>query len=111
MEEFGYLTNKEIKILKDDLKEQGFDMSKLKVKVTIVSSNMSEELIKKYNKQYNNLRIIENNLFHDRFIIIDKAKLYVSGASLKDLGEKCFAITKIEDENIIKNILKIIKED
>ena len=66
---------------------------------------MSEELIKKYNKQYNNLEIIENNLFHDRFIIIDKNKIYVSGASFKDLGEKCFAITKIEDSNYLNIIL------
>ena len=83
-------------------------VSKLKVKVTIVSGNMSEELIKKYNKQYNNVRIIRNNLFHDRFIIMDRNKLYVSGASFKDLGEKCFAINIIKDNNYLNNIINLI---
>ena len=34
--------------------------------------------------------------FHDRFIIIDDKELYLIGASLKDLGRKCFAFTKLD---------------
>ena len=47
--------------------------------------------IDKFNKQYPNLIIKYSNIFHDRFIIIDH-NLYHVGASLKDLGKKCFGI-------------------
>ena len=46
-----------------------------------------------------------NNVFHDRFIIIDRKILYNSGASFKDLGKKCFYIGKIDDEEILNSIL------
>ena len=42
----------------------------IKVKVIIISKNIDNEMIKKYHKQYNNLKIKINNSFHDRFIII-----------------------------------------
>ena len=101
--------HKEIIIIDNYADKKILDLvSKLDVKVIIVSSNMNEELIKKYNKQYNNARIIKNNLFHDRFIIIDRNKLYVSGASFKDLGERCFGINKIEDVGIINRILGVL---
>jgi hypothetical protein len=38
--------------------------------------------------------------FHDRFLIIDDSKLYLFGASLKDLGKKCFAFTKLDSREI-----------
>ena len=69
--------------------------------------NISKE---KYEKQYNNLEIINTNIFHDRFIIIDNKELYHSGASFKDLGKKCFAITKIEDNSILKELLNKLKK-
>ena len=50
-------------------------------------------------------KIINTNIFHDRFIIIDNKMLYHSGASFKDLGKKCFAITKIVDNNILEELL------
>ena len=43
-------------------------------------------------------------IFHDRFIVIDNKILYHVGASLKDLGKKCFAISKIEDIEYIEKI-------
>ena len=49
----------------------------------------------KFNLQYENVEIKKVNNFHDRFIIIDNEKLYHVGASLKDLGKKCFAINKM----------------
>ena len=52
-----------------------------------------------------NIEIINTNIFHDRFIIIDNKVLYHSGASFKDLGKKCFAITKILDNNILEELL------
>jgi hypothetical protein len=42
---------------------------------------------------------------HDRFLIIDGKELYHIGASLKDLGIKCFAFSKIEDQNLLKNLM------
>ena len=41
-----------------------------------------------------------NETFHDRFLIIDDKELYLIGASLKDLGRKCFAFTKLDPGDI-----------
>ena len=56
--------------------------------------------------QYKNVDLIINNIFHDRFIIIDKTILYHCGASFKDLGKQCFEISKIEDNDILDDLLK-----
>ena len=64
--------------------------------------------IKKYNRQYNNLKVIYSDKFHDRFIILDKKVLYHSGASYKDLGNKCFGINKIKDDEYLENIIEKI---
>lgn len=77
--------------------------------IIIVSKNIDEITKIKYLKQYNNITFINNDSFHDRFIIIDKEILYTSGASFKDLGKKCFCISKIEDKEILNNILTKIK--
>ena len=53
---------------------------------------------------YTNLKIKYSNIFHDRFIIIDN-NLYHVGASLKDLGKKCFGINKIEDKDYLDKLL------
>ena len=74
--------------------------------LTSVRSNISNLDIQKFNKEYPILEIAKTNKFHDRFILIDNKGLYHVGASLKDLGKKCFAINKIEDEQIIKEIIK-----
>ena len=66
-------------------------------------------MIKKYNKQYNNVDVIKNDVFHDRFIIIDRKILYHSGSSFKDLGKKCFAINKIQDKDFLELLLNKIK--
>ena len=88
-----------------------FDLIKeIKVKIIVYTKNVNNELLKKYNKEYNNLEIIKCELFHDRFIIIDNKILYHSGASFKDLGNKCFALGLIEDEKILKGLLKYMKE-
>ena len=89
-------------------------ITNLNVKVIIVTKkfNLLKDIdIKKYNRQYNNLKVIYSDKFHDRFIILDKKVLYHSGASYKDLGNKCFAITKIEDKWYLETIIKNIGED
>ena len=77
-------------------------------KIIIVSKNIDEVLKKKYESQYSNITFINNNSFHDRFIILDRIKLYSCGASLKDLGKKCFAINEFNDEEYMTKLLKII---
>ena len=81
-------------------------VSKTNKNVTIISKNMDDILIKKYQKQYNNISLINNDSFHDRFIIIDKERLYTCGSSFKDLGKKCFAITLIENKKILMDVLQ-----
>lgn len=70
---------------------------------------MNIELINKYSCQYNNLNIINNDSFHDKFIIIDKEILYHAGSSFKDLGKKCFALNKIKDKVILNDLIIKIK--
>ncbi len=77
--------------------------------IKVITKNISEELIKKYNKQYNNVSVIKNDVFHDRFIIIDKKILYHSGSSFKDLGKKCFAINKIQGKDFLELLLNKVK--
>ena len=76
--------------------------------ITIISKNINEELEKKYHSQYQNITFVHNESFHDRFIIIDKQILYHCGSSFKDLGKKCFAISKIEEQKILDNLIKEI---
>ena len=88
-----------------------FDILKdIKTNIKIVTKNIDDILIKKYNKQYSNIEIIYNDNFHDRFIIIDNSILYHSGASFKDLGKKCFGINKIEDKNYLKQLLESVDD-
>ena len=71
---------------------------------TTQNSNIRKLDIQKFNKQYPVLKLAYTNKFHDRFIVIDNKELYHIGASLKDLGKKCFAISKIEDDEYIDKI-------
>ena len=80
-------------------------LSKTNRKITIITNKYKIDDYEKYREQYNNVTLIVNNSFHDRFIIIDKKVLYHSGASFKDLGKKCFAITKIESKEILDSLL------
>ena len=100
---------KEIIIIDNYADKSILDMiTNLNVEVTIVTRkfNLLKDIdIKKYNRQYHNLKVIYSDKFHDRFIILDKKVLYHSGTSYKDLGNKCFAINKIKDDEYLENIL------
>ena len=76
--------------------------------LTSNKSNIQNIDIQKFNKQYPTIKLAYTNAFHDRFIIIDEKELYHLGASIKDLGKKCFAINKIENEEIIKVMKNVI---
>jgi len=81
------------------------------VKVLLLTKTISKELtldIKKANEQYPNFEIKPFTKSHDRFLIIDNTQVYHLGASLKDLGKKWFAFSKLE-KNSIANILKEIE--
>ena len=100
---------KEIIIIDNYAGKKLFDIIKnINVNVKIYTENIDNISKEKYEKQYNNLEIINTNIFHDRFIIIDNKVLYHSGASFKDLGKKCFAITKMEGDSILKELLNKI---
>ena len=66
---------------------------------------ISDADVKTFNAQYPKLAVRYNETFHDRFLIIDDKELYLIGASLKDLGSKCFAFTKL-DPAVIRGIKK-----
>ena len=88
-------------------------IKKLNVKVTIISNNkkyLTKEDIDKYKSEYNNLNVIFNNLFHDRYIIIDNKDVYFLGSSINNLGSKISSIIKCSDEDINKLLLDKIKE-
>ena len=81
------------------------------VEVVILTSQNTELTkldINKFNHQYPTLKLAKTNKFHDRFIVIDNKDLYHVGASLKDLGKKYFAISKIEDMEYIEKISNFI---
>ncbi|MBS1736680.1 MAG: virulence RhuM family protein [Bacteroidetes bacterium] len=84
------------------------------VQVLLLTKNINKQLhldIQKVNDQYGNF---EGKIFsqsHDRFLIIDQKEIYHLGASLKDLGRKWFAFSKLEKEsveNIINSIATIV---
>ena len=71
--------------------------------------NLSTKDINKFNAQYPKLSVKITTDFHDRFLIIDKAEVYHIGASIKDAGKKSFGITKIEDKDLIKNLINKVR--
>ncbi|MGM9882445.1 MAG: ORF6N domain-containing protein [Bacilli bacterium] len=97
---------KEIIIIDNYAGKKLFDIIKdIKVNIKVYTENIDDIAKEKYELQYHNLTIVNTDIFHDRFIMIDKKILYHSGASFKDLGKKCFCISKIEDEQIIKYLI------
>ena len=82
--------------------------ARIKVNFIVITKEIDKLDLEKYNKQYNNIKVRLSNQYHDRFIIIDNKTLYHCGASFKDLGKKCFCINKIENDNVLKELLKIV---
>jgi len=108
--------NQEIIIIDNYVNKETLDiLSKKKINVTILlvtdkmKNNLTKTDIKKFNDEYPSLNIKYTNIFHDRFIIIDKKELYHLGASLKDLGKKVFGINKIYDNDYVNKLISKIK--
>ena len=90
-------------------------IKKLDIDVTIITKSnnlLSKQDIDKYNLQYNNLNVVYDNTFHDRYFILDDNIIYHCGASINRIGYKTFSITLIGDRNVcnvlIENVKKII---
>ncbi len=77
-------------------------------------SNMSRSMPRVFteqgNKQYNNLKVIYNNTFHDRYFIIDDNKIYHCGASVNRIGNKTFSINLITDNEVNNLLLNKVKK-
>jgi hypothetical protein len=72
------------------------------VKATLYTKTLSKQLeldLQKHNAQYPKIEIVKFDLSHDRFMIIDEKEVYHLGASLKDLGKKWFAVSKMDTES------------
>ena len=88
-------------------------IKKLNVKVTIISNNkkyLTKEDIDKYKSEYNNLNVIFNNSFHDRYIIIDNKDVYFLGSSINNIGSKISSIIKCNDNDMSTTLLNKVKE-
>ncbi len=82
------------------------------VKVLLLNKDISKQLnldIQKVNQQYSGFEVKAFKLSHDRFLIIDGKEVYHLGASLKDLGKKWFAFSKMEAKSV-GGIMNEIKE-
>ncbi len=90
----------------DDTVLKRLDKRSENVHATIYTDKITKTLeadIKAHNDQYPKIEVIKTSLFHDRFIIIDDS-LYHIGASIKDLGKKVFAFSKMAENP--KTLLK-----
>ncbi len=89
-----------------------FTKRKNDVTVTIFTRKIGRQLtldLKKYNEQYSSISIKEFRDAHDRFLIIDEKEVYHFGASLKDLGKKWFAFSKMDIVSL--KVLDKLKEE
>jgi len=94
----------------DETVLQLFTKRNKNVTVKIYTKNFSKTLkqdLEKYNAQYPKIEIEKFDKAHDRFLIIDQKELFHFGASLKDLGKKWFAFSKMEGmtETVLANLL------
>ena len=83
------------------------------VTALLLTKNISRQLkldIQKANEQYGNFRLKVFIRSHDRFLLIDNKEVYHLGSSLKDLGKKWFAFSKM-DKRSVECILKEIEEE
>ena len=84
------------------------------VLITKDSKRLSDLDIEIYNKEYDNLKVIRNNSFHDRYFIIDNKEFYHCGTSINRIGYKTFSITRMNDEKtyieLLNKVQKIINK-
>jgi hypothetical protein len=80
--------------------------------VLLLSGSFSKQLtldLQKVNAQYDHFELKRFSVSHDRFLIIDGNEVYHIGASLKDLGKKWFAFSRL-DKSSVESILRSVSE-
>ena len=70
-------------------------------KIIIISKNINNKLKEKYEEQYHNVAFIYNDTIHDRYIILDRKRLFHSEMSFKDMGKSTFSITEFDNKEEI----------
>lgn len=88
-------------------------IKRLNVEVTIITKKdnlLTKQDIKKYNKQYYNLKVIFNNSFHDRYFILDDNEFYHCGTSINRIGYKTFSINLVSDKEVCKILIDKVNE-
>jgi len=70
--------------------------SKVTCEVHTRLTNSLKSDLEKHNEQYPEIKLFSNKLSHDRFLILDDKIVFHFGASLKDLGKKCFAFSRMD---------------
>jgi len=88
-------------------------IKRLETKVIVITkpNNLLTSLdIEIYNKQYNNLKVIFDNTYHDRYFIIDNEEIYHCGTSINRIGYKTFSITLMNDEDTYNKLLDKVKK-
>lgn len=73
---------------------------------TFRNTRLTAADIATFNQQYPQLTVKYTNAFHDRFLLLDHQEAYHIGASLKDAGKKCFAVTQLQDDTLLKELLE-----
>ena len=87
-------------------------IKKLKVNVIIVTkrnSLLTNQDIERYNSQYNNLKVVYSDDYHDRYFIIDKKDVYHSGTFINHAGSRTFSINKWEDKQVCNSFINNIQ--
>ena len=96
------LFDKDVRTINDHIKaiykeEELLENSTIRnFRIVQKDGNREVARVEKYNKQYSNIELKNLTKFHDRFLIIDEKDIYHFGASLKDLGKKWFAVSKMD---------------
>lgn len=73
---------------------------------TFPSAQLSTHDINTFNAQYPTLQVKKTSVFHDRFLILDNAIVYLIGASFKDAGKKCFGVSLLNEQDVVAGLLQ-----
>lgn len=88
-------------------------VKRLNIEVIIITKSnnyITNQDILKYNKQYNNLKVIYDNSFHDRYFILDNKIIYHCGTSINRIGYKTFSINLISDEDVCNMLIEKVNK-
>ena len=107
--------NKSIFLIDNYIDETVLDLftkKKKNVEITIFTNRITKAVlldVKKFNSQYTSIELVKFTKAHDRFLILDNKNVYHFGASLKDLGKKWFAFSKLDKSafELLENLKKV----